>query len=75
MDKIKPKKVRKIHCPKCKELMMKLYPWSSFSLPEGLQIPNCVRCINIQKERVVETPRIAFSGVRKVSPTDNLFPR
>lgn len=37
--------VRKIFCPKCGELMAKIYPVSSIILGEGQTIPNCRRCI------------------------------
>ena len=44
-NKNKPEKVKKILCPKCGELMIKIYPWSSISyrLP---QVPSCNKCKN-----------------------------
>jgi hypothetical protein len=41
---LKPTKVRKIFCPICKELMVKIYPWSTITLPEGVSFPGCKKC-------------------------------
>jgi len=46
MNKIQPRKIEKIVCPKCRELMLKVYPWSSIGVTPGKQIPACGRCIN-----------------------------
>lgn len=46
MKKIQPKKVLRINCPKCGELQIKIYPWSTFRIQEGSIIPDCGKCIN-----------------------------
>ena len=38
--------VKKVHCPKCGELMVKFYPNSSLNVGEGQQIPLCIKCLN-----------------------------
>ena len=44
--KFQPTKVVKIFCPKCKEIMVKIYPWSSMRPMEGAAISDCLRCAN-----------------------------
>lgn len=44
--KMKPEKVIKILCPKCKELQVKIYPWSNVRWIKGDIIPKCKKCIN-----------------------------
>lgn len=44
MKKIQPNKVKTILCPKCKELMVKIYPWSSILIPPGMDAPLCRKC-------------------------------
>ena len=46
MKKFQPTKVQKIVCPKCGELMIKFYPYSTYRLQEGSQIQICGKCIN-----------------------------
>jgi predicted RNA-binding Zn-ribbon protein involved in translation (DUF1610 family) len=45
-EKHKPAKVIRVSCPKCGELMVKIYPWSSYNLPEAAVIPWCKKCRN-----------------------------
>lgn len=45
-QKIQPKTVNRIVCPKCGELMVKFYPYSSIGLQAGAQIPPCGKCTN-----------------------------
>jgi len=54
-ENLKPTKVIKVFCPKCGELQVKIYPWSSFRLKKGAIIPNCRKCIaeHIKKERKI----------------------
>jgi len=42
---LQPKKVQKINCPKCGELQIKIYPYSSFLVQDGAKIPVCRKCI------------------------------
>lgn len=53
----KPSKVLKINCPNCGELQMKVFPWSSIMIPEGMAIPICKKCIN--KNIVKEKARVS----------------
>lgn len=46
MKKLQPVKVQKILCPKCKELQIKIYPWSNILYPPTQVIPHCKLCIN-----------------------------
>lgn len=46
MKKLQPEKVKKVFCPKCGELQIKIYPWSSIGLNAGQLIPPCKKCIN-----------------------------
>lgn len=54
-DSLKPTKVVKIFCPNCGELMVKIYPWSSYRVDLGkdgkpVDKHNCRKCIaNYQK--------------------------
>ena len=41
--KFQPKKVEKIYCPNCKELQIKLYPYTSFNVDMS-KIPWCKKC-------------------------------
>ena len=46
MKKKEPiKTVKRINCPKCGELQVKIYPWSSLNI-QGSQVPLCVKCLN-----------------------------
>lgn len=45
-NKIQPKPIQKINCPKCGELQLKIYPWSSFRLQKAQPIPICAKCQN-----------------------------
>lgn len=40
--KLQPKTVRKVACVKCKELLLKVYPWAIFSQP-NIQV-GCGKC-------------------------------
>lgn len=44
-EDLKPTKVEKIVCPKCGELMAKIYPNSSYRIEVGAMIHNCRKCI------------------------------
>lgn len=48
-NKIQPKPLEKVTCPKCGELQIKIYPYSSIRMKEGSQIPPCQKCLNIGK--------------------------
>ena len=50
--KKQPEKVRKIVCPSCGELQMKIYPWSNIFPEEAREIPICKRCENREVESV-----------------------
>jgi len=43
---LQPEKVRKINCPKCGELQVKVYPWSNLTIGPGVTIPPCKKCLN-----------------------------
>lgn len=44
--KTQPKKsVLRIVCPKCGELQVKIYPWSSYNIKEGSVIEACMKCL------------------------------
>ena len=45
-NKVQPNKVKRIVCPRCGELQVKIYPYSSFVLADGNPIPPCRKCIN-----------------------------
>lgn len=42
--KKQPQPVKRYFCPKCKELMCKIYPWSSLQVNGGLD--PCFKCLN-----------------------------
>jgi hypothetical protein len=44
-QKIQPKKVQRFVCPKCGELQIKIYPWSSFVI-QGSSTPLCNKCLS-----------------------------
>lgn len=44
--KIQPKPVIKIKCPKCGELQLKIYPYSTLGVSDEIQIPLCGKCLN-----------------------------
>ena len=46
MKKLQPNKVIKIVCPKCGELMVKIYPWSTLGLTSSTVINPCKKCQN-----------------------------
>ena len=47
VEKLKPSKsVFRVFCPKCGELMLKIYPYASFRMPEGESVPMCRNCRN-----------------------------
>lgn len=46
IKQLQPEKVLRICCPRCGELELKIYPWSTFALPPNTQIPICKKCIN-----------------------------
>lgn len=43
-QKMQPQGVRKIHCPKCGELMVKVYPWANLNVVGDIK--PCIKCIN-----------------------------
>ncbi len=45
-EKAQPKTVRRIHCPKCGELQVKIYPWSSYQISMDIGIEICMKCKN-----------------------------
>lgn len=47
-QKVQPKPVVKIFCPKCKELQLKIYPYSSYLLAQGVddKVP-CIKCLSV----------------------------
>ena len=45
--KMQPKSVQRINCPKCGELQLKIYPWSSYQLAIGVDNKQiCIKCAN-----------------------------
>ena len=44
--KFQPKSVQRIVCPKCGELQMKIYPWSSYKRMDDKPISLCQKCLN-----------------------------
>ena len=52
MNKIQPNKVQRIVCPKCGELQVKIYPWSSIKAQGTGVIPNCGKCIQNQTKHL-----------------------
>jgi len=42
--KLQPTKVQRIVCPKCGELQVKIYPWSTLNV-NMVKIPNCKKCL------------------------------
>jgi hypothetical protein len=42
--KHQPIKVKRISCPKCGELQLKIYPWSAYEVPGTITI--CKKCQN-----------------------------
>ena len=45
--KLQPKAVQRINCPKCGELQIKIYPWSSYQLAIGVDSKQiCIKCAN-----------------------------
>ena len=63
MQDLQPTKVLKINCPKCGELQLKIYPWSSFNIQEGSIIPVCKKCI--AKEIKVQRAKQIFDSKHK----------
>lgn len=49
MKTLQPHKVEKIFCPKCGELMIKIYPWASLRI-QGAITP-CNKCFNKNNEK------------------------
>ena len=45
-EKIKIQSVKRIVCPKCGELEVKIYPWSAINLSANQVIPVCIKCQN-----------------------------
>ena len=45
-QKLQPNKLIKINCPKCGELMLKIYPWSTLGLTPNTTITMCRKCLN-----------------------------
>ena len=54
--KMKPQAVQRVVCPKCGELMVKIYPWSSLYVKQDRQITICKRC---QNKARAQHPRLA----------------
>jgi len=44
LKQFRPTKVKRILCPKCGELMVKIYPWSSMDIAPGSPINPCKKC-------------------------------
>lgn len=55
-----PTRVEKINCPKCGELMVKIYPWSSIRKADNQIIPNCRKCI-AEHKKIERATQIAMS--------------
>lgn len=49
--KIQPRSVLKLYCPSCKDLQVKVYPYSSITYPSGQAIPLCAKCLNEIEEK------------------------
>lgn len=52
MKKNQPSKVKKYFCPRCKELMCKIYPWASLDVAG--EVTPCKKCLNkiLEKKQV-----------------------
>ena len=50
-QKVQPKVVQRIVCPNCKELMIKIYPYSSLHWQPTQQIPICGKCLNLIEKK------------------------
>lgn len=53
-EQFKPIKLVKISCPRCSELMVKIYPWSSILPTEsvkGASAPLCKKCAKKNYEK------------------------
>lgn len=48
MKKIQPKKIQKVNCKKCGELLLKLYPWHNFAIKPDAKFSDspCNKCKN-----------------------------
>lgn len=46
MKKAQPKSVVRVNCPKCGELQVKIYPYSSIQITGNSVIPPCQKCVN-----------------------------
>ena len=44
--KHQPTKVQRVVCPKCGELQLKIYPWSSLRVADMNKVPPCRKCLN-----------------------------
>jgi hypothetical protein len=59
MKKLQPAKtVKRIVCPKCGELMVKIYPWSNLAVT-NIQIPLCIKCVNESSPKIIKTEKKA----------------
>lgn len=45
-EKIQPQPVKKIICPTCKEILLKIYPWALVSNPNQQTQVYCGKCQN-----------------------------
>ena len=56
--KFQPKPVRKIYCPTCKEIMLKIYPWCDLEISEKVRI--CKKCLNDEKLFISDLDRLGY---------------
>lgn len=51
------KTVSRIICPKCGELMLKVYPWSSYTPPEAQPIVPCRKCLGREAMKIISNQK------------------
>ena len=67
--KLEPLGVRKIFCPICKELIVKIYPWAELNIVG--EISPCRKCLNDRKLFVRDLDRL---GLSSTGPLKSLRP-
>ena len=63
------KSVIRVTCHRCGELQVKIYPWSSYNLPEGAVHPLCKKCRNKEDALARHRPAIVKAVKKRKSRT------
>lgn len=62
---IQPKKIQDVRCPRCKELMVRIFPWSPIFIEPTRTFPLCNKCLNEEtkkKKKELAKPSLMYKN-------------